>query len=555
VEAKVYYQRALAIQEQLAPDSPQVADYLNNLGILAHDQGNLVEARDYYQRARAVLEERVPVSLNLASNLTNLGALAHDQGKLGEAKDYYQRARAVLEQISPDSLGVATSLNNLGVVAYEQGGLEEAIRCYRQGLRLAQDRGGREETVANSGGLGRTLAAQGDLPGADEAYLLCLDTLEGWREVAGREAEEQAGLFSRFSSPFPEYAALLLKRDHPGEAFQVSERGKGRALLDVLAVGRTPLLERDLTAEERQEYAQREQKYYQLNQQVLQKQQENDDARLKELRPQRDEARFQLANYEQRLYTLHPGLQAQVGEVKPLTADAARRLPLPPDTLVLSYLVGEKQTLLFALRRTNPKKPGELAVHVLDLEAEALDDEVNSLRASLLPQTATGDASQVGFYTRRARKVGETLLKPVQKWLKKAKHLIVCSDQSLYDLPFGALIAPGQKEPLLTTHAVSLAPSVTVLGEWLKAVPKAAEPPRLLALGNPALPPPAKPEETGEVKIASARQLIDWGGGWRGEFRRTPEGDLVALPFAAEEVQELAGLYGERATVQVGEKA
>jgi CHAT domain-containing protein len=143
----------------------------------------------------------------------------------------------------------------------------------------------------------------------------------------------------------------------------------------------------------------------------------------------------------------------------------------------------------------------------------------------------------------------------MQAWLKEAHHLIVCPDQFLYDLPFGALIAPGQTEPLLTMHAVSLAPSVTVLGEWLKAKPRSAEPPRLLALGNPALPP-------AEVKVAQLppdssrpRQLTYPVPPWRGESRRTREGEWVSLPFAEKEVQELAGLYGERAAVRVGEAA
>jgi tetratricopeptide (TPR) repeat protein len=554
-EAKVYLQRALAIKDRLAPDSLVVAESLNNLGCVCYQQGDLTEAREYYQQALAIKERLAPDSLDMANSLNNLGLLAYDQGDLTGAKECHQQALSIRERLAPDSLEMAGSLSNMGDVIHRQGDSVVARDYHQKALSLGRQYGGREVILLSAWGLAQDLAALDKTEEALQHYALVLDTIEEWRIHAAGEAEQSATFLGRYASPVIEYAALLLRENRPDEALHVAERGKGRVLLDVLAAGRTPLLERDLTEEERQGYAQREQSFRRLNREVLQSQQENDETRRKELLPLRDEAQFQLTNYEQRLYALHPGLQSQVGDGKLLTADAARALPLPPDTLVLSYLIGEKQTLLFALRRPNPNKPGELAVHVLDVEAEALNDDVASLRASLLPQTATGEASQVGFYTRRARKVGETLLKPVQKWLKKAKHLIVCSDQSLYDLPFGALIAPGQKEPLLTTHAVSLAPSVTVLGEWLKAVPKAAEPPRLLALGNPALPPPAKPEETGEVKIASARQLIDWGGGWRGEFRRTPEGDLVALPFAAEEVQELAGLYGERATVQVGEKA
>jgi CHAT domain-containing protein/Tfp pilus assembly protein PilF len=563
--AQAYYQRALAVQKQLDPDSVEVAYSLHNLGEVAHEQGDLDAAQAYYQQALTLLEQWVPESQELATGLNTLGALALQRGEPAEAQGYFQRALELLARLAPNSLAMADTFTNLGELALEQGRREEAARCYREGLRLAQARAGRAETVRTSWGLGRTLAAQGDLEGAAAAYQLCLDTLDEWRTRASSEAEERASLWVRYSSPFPEYAALLLNREQPDAAFHVSERAKGRALLEVLATGRTPLLERRLTDEERQEYAQRERSLGQLNRQVLQARQENDEARLKELLPHRDEARFQLANYEQRLYTLHPGLQAQVSEGQPLTADEARALSLPLDTLVLSYLVGEKQALLFALRRPAAAEAEGLAVQVLDVPVKDLTDAAADLRETLVPDDLTPNALEKyqgrwqRHYTERAQALGQTLLGPIQKWLKEVKHLIVCPDQFLYDLPFGALIAPSQKEPLLTTHAVSLAPSVTVLREWLKTAPKSTGLPRLLALGNPVLPSPPspqKPAEVTEVKIASARQMTDPGGGWRGEFRRTREGDLMPLPGAEKEVQELARLYGdERAVVRVGEAA
>ena len=58
-EARPYYERALAIYEQvLGPEHPDTATSLNNLGFLLQAQGDLGGARPYYERALAIRDNR-----------------------------------------------------------------------------------------------------------------------------------------------------------------------------------------------------------------------------------------------------------------------------------------------------------------------------------------------------------------------------------------------------------------------------------------------------------------------------------------------------------------
>ena len=90
--AKDYFQKALAIQERLAPGSMEVSFTLNFLGLMALNQGDVAGAKDYFQKALAIRERLAPVSLDLANSLMSLGGLARERGDLAGARDYYQKA-------------------------------------------------------------------------------------------------------------------------------------------------------------------------------------------------------------------------------------------------------------------------------------------------------------------------------------------------------------------------------------------------------------------------------------------------------------------------------
>jgi nephrocystin-3 len=78
------------------------------------NRGDLARAEQYYQQALAIFENLAPNSLEMARTLNNLGNVAADRGDLARAEQYYQQALAIFEKLAPNSLQMASTLNNLG---------------------------------------------------------------------------------------------------------------------------------------------------------------------------------------------------------------------------------------------------------------------------------------------------------------------------------------------------------------------------------------------------------------------------------------------------------
>ena len=167
-----------------------------------------------------------------------------------------------------------------------------------------------------------------------------------------------------------------------------------------------------------------------------------------------------------------------------------RRQHLAPGELFLEYATSAETTFVFAVTRDTcvvRGLPGERALGAtLDLARDALAQ----------PQGAgasDGPAANVG------RRLGATLLGTVQPWIAPARMLVIAPDGALRQIPFGALIPPGSREPLGMTHDIAQAPSATLLAA-IERRAAAPVPSRLLAIeGGP---------RAGESPLAGARREV-----------------------------------------------
>ena len=148
-EAEAAYRQALEL-------SPQHAETLHLLGLVAYRQQRLPEALEYLHAAvdrqssspvywfnlgvvsqkagrspEAVIAYRRAIALNprYSEAYGNLGNVLRDTGDLSEAVSAYRQALA----LNP---GQADTHNNLGVARKEQGHPQDAIACYRKALEL-----------------------------------------------------------------------------------------------------------------------------------------------------------------------------------------------------------------------------------------------------------------------------------------------------------------------------------------------------------------------------------------------------------------------------------
>ncbi len=92
-----FYERSLAIREKvLEPDHPDVAQSLNNMAVLYHDQGAYGEAEPVIKRALAIREKVLgPGHPHVAQSLENYAALLRQTGRSDEAARMEARAKAI----------------------------------------------------------------------------------------------------------------------------------------------------------------------------------------------------------------------------------------------------------------------------------------------------------------------------------------------------------------------------------------------------------------------------------------------------------------------------
>ncbi len=105
-KADVYYRRALAIGEKVAPASPKVTEFLVGLGNVARDRKDFVKAEEYYRHALTIVEKVGPSGLDHAQVLGDLAGALRRQNRLNEAAPLYRQAFAELESNAPTLAGI-----------------------------------------------------------------------------------------------------------------------------------------------------------------------------------------------------------------------------------------------------------------------------------------------------------------------------------------------------------------------------------------------------------------------------------------------------------------
>jgi CHAT domain-containing protein len=144
---------AIAIQEKaLGPESIAVGAYLNNLAEVHTRQGRYTEAETLTRRALQITERALgPDHADTANRLGNLASLLTYQGRAGEAEGLQRRALAITEKaLGPRHPDVASILNNLAHAVSELGRAPEAEALYRRSLALRQSILGPEHAAVAS---------------------------------------------------------------------------------------------------------------------------------------------------------------------------------------------------------------------------------------------------------------------------------------------------------------------------------------------------------------------------------------------------------------------
>jgi tetratricopeptide (TPR) repeat protein len=115
-------------------DAPEVAPFLNELGMIGKYCGTFAEAEHAYLRAMVIYETQSDESA-IASVLHNLGGLAHACGDPGKAEELARRGILIREAMPvPDQRALAQDRAALAAILIDRGSLQEADALLRDAL-------------------------------------------------------------------------------------------------------------------------------------------------------------------------------------------------------------------------------------------------------------------------------------------------------------------------------------------------------------------------------------------------------------------------------------
>src|SRR5215204_1308504 len=474
-----YYHKALKIREEVN-DRFGLGHTLTNIGNVYKAMGRYEQALESYQR-RLKLAEEMGVKEGLASSLGNLADVYRQQGRTDLALEHLRKSLRLREEMS-DRRGICLALSTLAELYGGEGNYPEMLNAGRRAAALAEEINAPEELWRGQELVGRALRALDQTAEARRSFLSAIATVERVRrEVVGGEQQQQSFLENRLS-PWLGMVELLVSRREYAEALTFAEASKARVLLDALQTGRGGLRQ-SLSQAERQAEEGRRLRLVSLNSQLTgeARRDKPDPARVAALKAEVEKSRLEYEDFETGLYAAHPELKVQRGEAPVITAGELTAL-LPDDaSALLEYVVADDETYLFAVTKEAGKSEADVRVYTLPVKREELARQTEAFRQQLAGRDLGFRASALKLY--------ELLLKPAEAQLRGKTNLVIAPDNTLWDLPFQALLN-GSNRFLLEEAAVAYAPSLTVLREMSRRRNDQganAAPATLLALGNPLL--------------------------------------------------------------------
>ena len=489
-----------------------------------------------------------------ASLELGLGRMDFKEAKLDAAQKHFDNALDATEGDLPlvGRLGQSRRLRaaartSLGDVAFAKKNYKEAARLYKKAEEGARDDKRPDLMWPAQRGTGRSLwaqaAAEKNSSKAQQvradalgAYRQALDTVENIRRGSVRADESRTSFIATTSAVFEEAAAAFAETAlltqtgatnsagatiegpalaYASEALAAVERGRARALLDLLNESGAEITGDDVPAdllEKRRANQERQSEIAALLTGVNLGESER-EKKPKELEEELDGLQAQLDSIENDIRTRSPRYSSLTGGV-PLKLEEIRARVLDDETALLEYSLGEERSHLLAVTRAGfgvwrlPSRaevgrlvadfrqqlvPSSVRRSITDLVAAATDPERGLKLSRAKPETSP---AVVRAYADAARSLYAATVEPAAP-LFKASRLLVVADGALNYVPFHALVtkpAPAGADftslaYLLNTNDTVFAPSASVLAavreQRASATARATESGGVLVVADP----------------------------------------------------------------------
>jgi CHAT domain-containing protein len=387
-----------------------------------------------------------------------LAKIAANEGKLAEAQSLLERAVTRDSEVEQRYW----AMSELSRVQLARHHANEAMTTARAAIPLAA-KGGRSPWKAQHA-LGMALLSLGRRDEAAAAFRDTIDSIDRVRSSKETDGFSSVNFLGDKFAPYVALAGLLVSQHRAHEALAVAERMKARSLLDALRQGRSAAAD-VLTEEEAKKRAALEEQVVTLNRELLAMTEAARDAKREQLA----EARRELDRNTVEMGLLHPELRLQPGvpAAEPALPDSCR------DATVIEYVVGERETLAFVVRRKGAATRVE--VRRLAVPRSVLTKKIQRLRRQIEGRDLNEMAS--------ARALYDLLLRPLAPLIPSGGILGIVPHGEIWNVPFQVLAMPSGKR-VIERYAIFYAPSIALL-DTVKRREAATQ--ELFAFGNPTL--------------------------------------------------------------------
>ena len=487
--AGVPLQEALRIAAQLKrtdanggnPSKKGTEMALLNLGAMELEQSRYTEALNYYERVH-LSRPQSPLW-----QITALEGMARAHQHLGQpqlAIDLFEEAILAASKTA-GALLEARLLSELGTSQEAVGKLDAALATENKSLAIIRANGGDPDLEWEvEGRIGHSLRGMGRNAEALDHYQTSIKGIESLRSVAIETEEGRAGVLARSRAVYAETADLLAEEHRDIEAFEIAERGRARAFVEMLATIRGGLPD-EMTPEQAQNESDLQARISSIQKELWK---EGVSAR------EEQEQKAKLASAEDDLEAFHASVRrsnpryASIRYPEPINAGQVQSELLDNKSVLLEFMLGEKRSLVWVVSRD------KLTCAVLPPRME-IEKRVLEFRKALTDKTSVLTAqSAIAKTDRLGSALYSTLFGPIRYTIPSGAGVIVVPDGILSYLPFETLLTgtrrntAGQIQPVyaLEKYRISYVPSANALAavqslnaqraEWEKT---------LLAFGDP----------------------------------------------------------------------
>jgi tetratricopeptide (TPR) repeat protein len=533
IKASEFYNKALLFFEK-ERDPLAMGDIYHRKGLVYFLSEKYTDAIEMYEKALSIFK-KAEMPLGIGDSYLVMGITFLKTGMISKAFDMCQKA-IFFHDKAKAPIALSNSYRVKGDIHFKRGQYLKAIGMYDKAIKFSNKI---RDIKAESLALYEKAKVLAKLGKKEKALAFFEESIFKMEKIRGQTAfsEIKRTFWEMIFDQYEETVLFMLNNRFYDKSFKYAESMKSRVFLDQMAEGLLRL-EKGLDTELKEERDRLVGKLSALTKQM----QETGNKDEKKRQQLKEEYRREESQFEDLLIKirLENPLYASVNYPQPVTVRDLQTDVLKRGETLLSYFISPNKAYAFIVSKEN------FRVKQLKIEEKEIKGYVERYLHSI-EENNTKDMNRFG------RLLYEKLFKPLEKYLKKSKEIIIVPAGKLETIPFESLII-GKKESgqpvfLLEKYRIKYLQSASLLSILRKHYTRESSSNGFIGFGDPVYDyenfKQGKPEQ-GSMKILATESTEvtedEIKEIHRHRYARAG-GIMDRLPHSGEEIQAIARLF------------